>query len=105
MGQTDKQGQSAINALKEQRAKINAKIKKAQKAELAKQRRIEQKRHEIAGYVILAEAESNAELRAMIHALLRDKVTRPLERDLFNFTGKEEQEKPPADNNTTGGGD
>lgn len=82
--------------LLEQKAALEAKIRREDAKEKQKERRIDTQRKIVVGYVALEMAEMDESFRAVLHAQIDKRVTRPDHRKLFGLAPLEEPSAAPA---------
>ena len=75
-----------VEKLEQQRAALTKKIKAAKEKQLRDSKRLDEKRHAIIGQLLMTEAGDNLQLKGIIDTLLKTKLTRKSERDLFGLT-------------------
>jgi hypothetical protein len=74
---------SRLEKLKQRKAKLDAEIARAEKAERERQRSHETRRKILVGAAVLAEIEAEPSLRGVVQDILRRRLTQERDRALF----------------------
>lgn len=81
-----------LTKIEEERHRLQARLAELEEAEAQERERMAA----VAGRAVLAEAEQNADVKAMLNSILAQRVRKNADRALFGLP-KRERKRPPAD--------